>query len=211
MFANRLDEAEPLCWASLEHRPGYYEALNTLGIIKFKRGDPAGAEELFKKALTSKKSDPLTYSNLAQAQILQGRPADGEASLQKAAELCGNQVSPVVFADALSKLVDEYLRQGSYEKAAENLRRLVYLQPESIEVRAKLADASYRSKRYDEAKAEARFVLELDPRNGGMWNILGMILLETGNRKEAAEAFQTAVTLRPDFQEAKDNLHRATK
>lgn len=211
MQQNRLDEAEPLCRESLEHRPNYYEALNTLGIISFKRRDYAAAEASFKLAINSARSDPLTYSNLALAQILQGKPADGEVNLQKAVAFSGDGMSPLVFISPLTTLVDEYLKQGNFEKAAENLKRLRFLQPDNIEIRMKLVEALIELRQYPEAKAEAEIVLTADQNNAAAWNSLGIILLATSDKKGAREAFEKALTLRPDYAEAKENLRQASR
>ncbi len=210
MQQDRLDEAERLCRASLDHKPNHFEALNTLGIISFKRNDYAAAESLFRSAINSGRGHPLTYSNLALAQILQGKPSEGEANLQRAAELSGPQISPMVFVNTLKTLVDEHLKQGNIEKAIENLKRLRFLQPDSVEIRMKLIDAMIKLKQYSEAEAEIRIVLGADQANAPAWNTLGVILLATGEKKRATEAFETALKLQPDYEEAKKNLGQAS-
>jgi Flp pilus assembly protein TadD len=209
MEQDRLDEAERLCRDSIEHRPNYFESLNTLGIVSFKRKDYAAAETLFRTAIDSGTSHPLTYSNLALSQILQGKPAEGEANLQKAVELSGNRVSPLLFVETLKSLVDEYLKQGNTEKAAENLKRLRFVQPENIEARMKLVELLIDLKRFDEAAAETETILRADPNNAAAWNNLGVIMLAQSQKKKAAEAFENALKLRPDYEEAKKNLLQA--
>lgn len=211
MKENRLEDAEQLCRASLEHRPQFYEALNTLGIIQFKRADYAGAEKLFGEAVIADRSYPMTYSNLAQALVLQGKPEAGEASLQKAVEMSGSSVSPSVFVDPLKTLVEEYVKQGKFEKAVENLRRLRYLQPNSVDIRMKLIDLLSKLKKFDEAKVEVETVLKNDPNNAEAWNMLGVILIESGKKNEAVDALNNAIKLRPDFEDAKNNLNQARK
>ncbi|MEP6705472.1 MAG: hypothetical protein ABJB34_11760, partial [Acidobacteriota bacterium] len=112
MLQDRLDEAERLCQDSLELRPYYFEALNTLGLISFKRKDYASAESRFKSAVKTGRAHPLIYLNLSLAQILQDRPEDGEINLEKAVAFSGSGVSPMLFNDALTTLVDAYLKQG---------------------------------------------------------------------------------------------------
>ena len=211
MMQNRLDEAERLCNDSLDDRPNYFEALNTLGIISFKRGDYAAAEARFKSAVDSGKSHPLTYSNLALAQIVQGKPAEAEINLQKAVESSGPETSPTVFAETLSALVDSYLTQGNYERAVPNLKRLRFLQPSNGAVRLKLVEALIKLRQYPEAEAEAENILKADQNNAAAWNSLGLILLGTGDRKGAQEAFQKAVALRPEYEQAKENLRQVSQ
>ncbi|MEO6333660.1 MAG: tetratricopeptide repeat protein [Pyrinomonadaceae bacterium] len=210
MQQDRLDEAERLCQDSLELRPFYFEALNTLGIISFKRKDYAAAESRFKSAVNTGRSHPLIYLNLSLAQILQGRPEDGEVNLEKAVAFSGDGVSPLLFNDALTTLVDAYLKQGNFGKAAENLKRLRFLQPNNIEVRLKLVEALIELKQYPEAEGEVEAVIKMDQTNPVAWNSLGLILLLTSDAKAAVGAFEKALTLRPDYAEAKENLRRAS-
>ncbi|MEO8574048.1 MAG: tetratricopeptide repeat protein [Pyrinomonadaceae bacterium] len=210
MQQDRLDEAEILCQDSLEHRPDYFEALNTLGIISFKRKEYAVAESRFKSAVNSGRIHPLVYLNLSLAQILQGRPADGEINMEKAVALSGAGVSPMLFNEALTTLVDAYLKQGNFGKAAENLKRLRFIQPNNIEVRLKLVEALIELKQYPEAEGEVEAVIKMDQNNPVAWNSLGLVLLLTSDAKAAVGAFEKALTLRPDYPEAKENLRRAS-
>ena len=208
MKLERLDEAERLCRDSLVHRPNYYETLNTLGIISFKRKNYSDAETMFKSAIRSGAAHPLTFSNLALAQILQGKPAEGEANLQRAVGFSGDSVSPALFIDSLRTLVDEYLKQGNIEKAGENLRRLRYLEPDNIETRLKLLETMIQLKQYTDAEAEVGAILNMDQNNAAAWNARGLILLAKGQTKDAAAAFNRALALRPDYQDAKENLRK---
>ena len=210
MKQERLDEAERLCRSSLEHRPNYFEALNTLGIISFKRMDFPNAEALFKGAIRAGGYHPLTYSNLALAQIVQGRPAEGEVNLRKAVELSEGQVSPLLFVDPLTTLVDQYLKQGNFEKASENLKRLRFLQPEKVETRMKLIEMQIQLKQYAGVSGGGdRGSSRNGSNNADAWNALGLFLLGKAQNKEAADAFNRALTLRPDYKDAKENLKKA--
>ena len=79
-LASRLDEAEPYCRASIEIKPNYYEAYNTLGILQVKRGQYAEAEQNFKEVILNKPNYSLVYANLALALALDKRPEEAEGS-----------------------------------------------------------------------------------------------------------------------------------
>jgi tetratricopeptide (TPR) repeat protein len=211
MEEDRLDEAEHVCRTALGYQPDYYELLNTLGIIRFKQQDFAGAENLFKAAIDSERIHPLTFSNLALTQILQGRPEEGEANLERAVALSGDSVPPQAFGNALMTLIEEYLKQGKDAKAVENIRRLLFVQPDSIEARMKLVEMLLKEKRWDEAGRETEIVLRIDQNNAVAWNSLGVIFLAKEQTKDAVEAFKRALSLNPDYDEAKTNLDLATK
>lgn len=210
MLKDRLDEAEPLCRASVANRPDYFEALNTLGIVLFKRGDMSGAETNFKSALSLNPGYAMVYANLAQAQILQDKPEEGEANLKKAVEMSGNGADPAIFRAALSSLVEAYIRSGNHPKAIENLKRLIYLQPSDLELRVKLADALIKAGQFQDAENVVQSILQADQSNAGTWNMLGKIYVELKRKDDAVKAFQKAVELRPDLADARENLKRAS-
>lgn len=210
MLKDRLDEAEPLCRASVENRPDYFEALNTLGIVLFKRGDMAGAETNFRSALALNPGYTMVYANLAQAQILQDRPEEGEANLKKAVEMSGNGADPAIFRAALSSLVEAYIRSGNHSKAIDNLKRLIYLQPADPVLRGRLTDELMKAGQFQDAETVVLSILQSDQSDAGAWNTLGKIYVELKRQDDAVKAFRKAIELRPDLLEAKENLKRAT-
>lgn len=210
MLKDRLDEAEPLCRASVENRPDYFEALNTLGIVLFKRGDMAGAETNFRSALALNPGYTMVYANLAQAQILQDRPEEGEANLKKAVEMSGNGADPAIFRAALSSLVEAYIRSGNHPKAIDNLKRLIYLQPADPVLRGRLTDELMKAGQFQDAETVVLSILQSDQSDAGAWNTLGKIYVELKRQDDAVKAFRKAIELRPDLLEAKENLKRAT-
>jgi Flp pilus assembly protein TadD len=209
MQMDRLDEAEELCRRSLEHRPNFFEALNTQGIISFKRGDYPAAERYFESAIQSGNALPLSYMNLAQAEILQGKAAEGEAHLQSAVQLSGTSVPPATFVTPLTMLVDAYIKEGNFGKAAENLRRLKFVRPDSVDIRLKLVETLIALEQFGEAESEVNAILKADQKNAAAWNAMGLISLGRGEKAKAADSFRKALELRPDYSDAKENLRKA--
>jgi Flp pilus assembly protein TadD len=208
-FLDRLDEARPLCEDAIRIKPSDPLAFNTLGIINFKRGEYADAETNFKRSIDLGSKYPLTYSNLALAKILQGRPEEGEADLKKAADITSGSVSPQFFASAVGDLANAYAAKKNYEKAAENFGRLVYIQPNNADARTRLAWSLYYLKKYDEAGAQAEKALSLAPDSAETYNIYGLILLAKGRPRDAEKAFERALKISPGLSAAKDNLAAA--
>jgi tetratricopeptide (TPR) repeat protein len=205
---DRLDEAEPLCRKAIEENPGYDEPYNTLGILEFKRGKFAEAEIDFQNALARSPMYVYPLINLAQAQARQGKAVGAENSLSKAVEVNNGAASPA-FAAALSDTAAAYADQGNYEKAVENLNRLLYIQPYDARSHAELGLMLYMLKRYDEAEAEAQASLSLDQGSAEAWNTLGLIKLAKGDTASAVTAFQQVMTIDPKYPGAKENLDKA--
>ena len=206
---DRLDEAEPLCRATIELNPNFFEGYNTLGILQIKRGQAVEAEASFQKALETAPRFTLAYANLSVAQSLQKKPEEAEASLEKAVRLNDGKVSNDVWINALNNLALAYNEQSKYEKAAENLTRILMIDNANVNARANLALTLNRLKRYDEAQKLIESAIQLNPNEAAAFNIYGVIMLEQNRRAEAAGLFEKALRLKPDFAEAKENLKKA--
>jgi protein O-mannosyl-transferase len=204
----RMDEAEPYCRASLAAKPDYFEAFNTLGILQLKRGQNAEAERSFQEGLRLAPGYSLAYANLSVAQSLLGKTDEAEASLEKAVRLSGNAVSNEVWINALNNLAIAYTAQNNYEKAAENLARILALDINNAPARGNLALTFYHLKRYDEAQKLIESAIQLNPTEAVAFNTYGLILLAQNRRPEAAGLFEKALQLKPDYTDAKENLKK---
>ncbi|HQU85514.1 MAG TPA: tetratricopeptide repeat protein [Pyrinomonadaceae bacterium] len=207
-FEERMDEAEPFCRQAIEDNATYFEAYNTYGILKLKQKDFVEAEKNFKECLRLEPNYALAYSNLAVAQIMQDKPEEAEQSLQKAATL-PSSISPEIFANVLRDLAASYAKKDNFEKTVENLIRLLNLTPNNTDERTKLALALFTLKRYDEALTQADEVIRQKPDQAEIYNIKGLILMQKNQKTQAAEQFQKAIQLKPDFPEAQMNLIKA--
>jgi tetratricopeptide (TPR) repeat protein len=206
---DRLDEAENYCRQSLAANPNYYVAYNTVGFIDIKRGLNAEAEQNFQQALRLEPNYALGYANLSVAQSLLGKPEEAEANLEKAVRMSGDTVRADVFIDALNDLALAYTTQGNYQKASENLVRILAIDNNNANARANLALTFYHLKRYDEAQQLVESALQLNPNLVDAYNTYGLILLAQNRRTEAAGLFEKALQLKPDYPEARENLAKA--
>ena len=67
---------------------------------------------------------------------------------------------------------------------------------------------SYADLRSEEAFAEQKRALQLDPQDADGWNNLGAMLARGGQTDAARSAFEHALQLQPDHAQAKANLAR---
>lgn len=208
VMQDRLDEAEPLCRQAIEQGPDYNEPYNTLGILEFKRGKFADAEQDFRNAINRSPTYVFPYVNMAQAQARQGKPAEAENSMAEAVKYNNGHESSF-FAVAFSDTAAAYAAQDNYEKAVDNLNRLIVLQPHDAQSRAQLGFMLYMLKRYDEAEAETQNSLTDDQRSAEAWNTLGLIKLAKGDNGSAASAFQQVINIDPKYPGANENLDKA--
>jgi Flp pilus assembly protein TadD len=205
----RLDEADQHCRASIESEPRYFPARNGLGMVEFGHKNYAQAEAEFAAAIELSPGFPGTYSNLALSQLAQGRPVDAEATLQKASTIADPRTSPGAFVPILRGLAAAFAARQEYQKAFENLSRLLSLTPDDMNARMSLSESMFRLGRLDEAQVQIETVLNAQPESPDAFNLLGMILQARGFKPEAVRAFETALILRPEFAAAKENLEKA--
>jgi tetratricopeptide (TPR) repeat protein len=196
---NRLDEAEGFCRESIEANPDYYVVYNTLGFMNLKRGQTEEAERNFQEALRREPDYALGYANLSVAQSLLGKPEEAETNLEKSVRMSGDTVRPEVFIGALNDLAAAYAAKGNYEKASQNLSRILAIDSNNADARANLALTFYHLKRYDEAQKLIESALQLNPNEPRAYNTYGLILMEQNRLTEAAGLFEKALQLKPDY------------
>lgn len=80
--------------------------------------------------------------------------------------------------------------QGRFEEALEEMRRAAASDPMSLIVMAGIAKVLYFSERFDEAIAQDRKIIQLDPTFPNAWFDLGFALLASGAHDEALEIFK---------------------
>jgi tetratricopeptide (TPR) repeat protein len=98
----------------------------------------------------------------------------------------------------------ELLGGGSPAAAIQVLEHAAAAEPASRSVREALARAQYGAKRYAEAAASFRMIVEADPAEDYALFGLGLSLTRTGEIDEAVEHLALACAMRPD------NKHYAT-
>jgi tetratricopeptide (TPR) repeat protein len=209
MIRDRLDEAEPLCRDAIEFKPQYVESYNTLGVIDMRREHFAEAEKYFQETVRRRPDYGMAFANLAQSQIMLGRPEDAEDNLKTAVQLTAAYVPPGNWAPYLGDLAAAYVRQKNDAKVVENLQRLVYLQPTNVAARKLMARSLYNLQRYPEASEQLRQALTANQNDADAHNLNGLVLLAEGQKQAATDEFETAIKLEPNFVEAKQNLTKA--
>jgi tetratricopeptide (TPR) repeat protein len=106
-LTNNAAEKEAIYTKASQQYGSDYRTWNNIGIMRFKAGDLAKAEEMFNKA-NSVKANSESNMNLGLIALTKGDNA-------KAQQLFGNAASVPELSEALGVL---YLQQGEYAKAA---------------------------------------------------------------------------------------------
>jgi Flp pilus assembly protein TadD len=92
----------------------------------------------------------------------------------------------------------ERLRKGMSAQATVPLEKAKRLEPDKTSIREALGIAYFRLRRWDEAEAEFRAVLELSPTDDYAHYALGRTLEKQGREAEANGHFKLASSMSPE-------------
>jgi Flp pilus assembly protein TadD len=95
---------------------------------------------------------------------------------------------------------------GTMAEAEGGFRKALELAPGNFEARFSLANVYLRMNRYPEAVVMLQDLAREQPGNAGVWNDLGVGLVNTGEFDDAVAAYQKALQLEPDYRLAWANL-----
>jgi tetratricopeptide (TPR) repeat protein len=210
-------------------QPQTFEILYNLGEIYLRNGEFANAEVTLKRALKLKPESPEALYLLGQIYAEQSKPVDALDVLVRAHKLApenpdiiyslarvsmsqnyyedsipllesGLKIAPQR-ADLRAALGESYFMSGKVEKAIEEFKQLIELDPSARSYA--LIGLCYRQLgRFDEARKYFQEGLKKDPHNAACLFNLGYIEQRQGNHVGAERYFQETLRANPDHAEA---------
>ncbi len=208
VFSDRYDEAQPLCERSVAINPNFSDAWNTLGILQLKQNRLSESEQTFRKILDRWPRYLPAYANLATVLVIEQQPEEAEKFLERATILAEGSIDRSRWIEPVKNLAQLYALQNKKEKAAENYRRAVFLDPNRLDLRVALAAAMYDTHNYDDALKNIQAAISLDPNSADAFYIGGNIYAAKGLRQDATKMYERAIELRPGYAEAESGLAR---
>jgi eukaryotic-like serine/threonine-protein kinase len=186
----------------LDEHPNDVVALNNLSIILSETGNFAQAEGLARRAITVQPAMPAFWSNLLNAQVLQGKLDSAEATL---AAMRGASRSPVFTAELEIGLA---VQRGDYDSATAMVRQLADARRESADLQrlttAQLAGLAVVQGRLSEAGSQLGRVVAMNESAGRPETALffemvgaGIELWFRGNSGRAVQQAEAALRRRP--------------
>ena len=150
----RLDDAYAWARAAIDQDPGFVSSYNTLGVVYFRHGNFAEAENVLGVARESEPHNTRVLSNLAAVLNAQGRTTEAAALTRRLEQL--DPDPPFSFFNRGLKA----MRERDFEAARDWFAREVNRQPYYHEFHFWLASAYVQLGEFDRARKELNLALE---------------------------------------------------
>jgi tetratricopeptide (TPR) repeat protein len=183
--------------------PGNSVACRILGNNLAKEGRTAEGTRYLAEALRIDPQDWIAESDLGLA--LEGKDRTAEAIYHYTRALTINPR----FANAHFNLGNILLKTGKYQEAAGHYLEAIKAEPGRIDARANLGVALYKEGKPREAIEIFREVLPMYAGDAAMNYFLGLAYASVGSIEESIICFEKALSIKPDFPEARHNLEAA--
>jgi len=197
--ADSVTAAEAACAAALEASAQLPVVHNAVGRLHLVTGHLAEAGAAFQSALRLNGQDAVAMKGLAAVYQRQQRIPEAEALLTRAIELQpGNWSSINVYGNFLFGV-------GRYADAAEQYRRVVYLDPDNFVAMGNLGSVQLMAGDFAGARQSIERSLDIEA-NEAIYSNLGIVYYYLGEFDKSADIQRKVVALSPDSHAAWLNL-----
>jgi Tfp pilus assembly protein PilF len=141
------------------------------------------------------------HSNLGVLLLWKGETTAALAHLRRAIEIRPTYGQPH------AHLGDYYARSGKIQDAMREYQEAIRLDPKATQAYIGLAYCYFRLGRLKESEETLLQAIATRPHHASVWVIYGNFLADVGRKREAAAAFQHALTLDPSNREAREKLN----
>jgi tetratricopeptide (TPR) repeat protein len=187
---------------ALALNPRHFPAWNAVGLVYMNEGRYSEALEVFRALL---KADPGQAGALANIGTIYKNLGKPDAAIQQ--YLAALQLAPGN-AEILANLGLTYIATNRMQQGIRAIQQSLQRDSSGIEIFYYLGNSYLRMNALDSAIIAFEKVIKKDPAHIRAWNDMGVALAEKGRFQDAREAFLTALRIKPDFADAKNNLAR---
>lgn len=200
--SGNLTEAAKNYRKFLKKEPAHTGALYLLGCLEFQRGKNDAATDLLLEAVTLAPREADYHNALGLALTGLSHFDDAARSFQRALQL----ENRATFHTNLALLRK---KEARLPEAISHLRDALALEPGDTELLCEIGDLKQESKDFAGAADTYQQVLAIDPYLARAWYSRGCAETARHEFVPAAECFQKALDLQPDWLQARHNLARA--
>jgi len=198
-----LDTARRRLKAALDIDSKLWEAWFDLGIIAYREGDDDAAIGHFSKALSINTNQTAALLARAEAHRRAGHKkearADYETALRTTEEEDPNR------RDAAARLASLLRDSGDFDDAVNVLRETVRVSGVNAKIYTELGLIYIQQKRYELAELVLAKAAEADAKDPAIYNAYALLALRQGKAQEAFDRFDHAVSLDPNYIDARFN------
>ena len=193
-------QAERVCRQLIEHRPGFADAYNVLGVALNAQGKSKEAVASVKRAIKLAPKAASYHANLGE--ILRQRDQIALAALALKDAIRLDPTS----AQAHNNLGIVQYEREEYLDAAESYRTAISIDPSMAEAHNNLGNALRKSGDPEGAMSAYQDALTCRENYAEAYNNLGTLLKEDARFEEAEHALRKAIAQSPKYMEAHNNL-----
>ena len=194
-----------VCWTAWEALPRARRALIVLGLAALGALSFVTARQsrvwrdsrtLFEHALEVTEDNYVALIQLADLELVSGRPRSAEALLLRSGEIHTD-------SQLCSNLSAVQIALEKWGVAEQNARRALELDGGNPEAHVNLGVVLGSTERFEKAAASFQRATELRPSYADAWYDLGLLHLERGRRQQAAECFRRVLRIDPGWAEVR--------
>ena len=216
--------------------PGCARAWNNLGVEYYQKGEQKKAQESYQKSFSIKPDYPDPYHNLGNIYAGKQLFDRAKEYYKKAFSLCrkGNGKEIINswgiacrsqgdlktakglfwyalmldrwYAEAYSNMSTVFLAEANYDRAIDNIKKAINLEPVVPEYRNNLGTIYRKKGLLQEAVKEFLIAIWIKPDFMEAYNNLGNVLKDQGEYDKAIKNFKRCIELKPDSAEVFTNL-----
>lgn len=191
-------------WAStVRATPENHIAHFNLGVVYSKENRLSEAIFHYKKSIELSPSFREAYLGLSNAYMKLNLYDEAESILSEATRIFPEEYR------AFYNLANTYLYKKDLKLAASAYRKSLEINPQYADAYGNLAIALLWAEDFADAKIACNKAIEFESENALFLNTLGVIDLALGNVRESITAFEKALALQPEYEEAQKNLEQA--
>jgi Tfp pilus assembly protein PilF len=157
---------------------------------------------LFGQAIRSTERNFMAHQILAEGMAKAGDPVGAEKHYREAI-----RIKPA-FKQAYNSLGHLLMIQGKQDEAGRLLEKTLQIDPTFVPAMKNLGDVRMRQRRIEDAISLYRKAVLLGEEDPELLNNYGVALFFKREKKEAVLKIRAALRLKPDYQEARDNLRK---
>lgn len=195
-------KAEKAYRKGLRYSPGQVECLMGLGVVLATRAEHREAEDCYQKVLVTDPNHVEAHHQLGILLAHQSKPAEAEQHFREAVRHAPGH------ARAHANLAALLWQREKRDESTQHYRRALEAAPADFNLRMHLCQALIAQELFREAAQQLRTATSLQPAIPLAWYQLGMSLEKTDRESEAITALEQALTLQPDYEDARNLLEQ---